>query len=36
MPHKDAALSGIALFAGLSESEIRALAQRAVERRVAK
>jgi CRP-like cAMP-binding protein len=35
MPLKHEALSGIALFAGLSESEIQALAQRAVERRFA-
>ena len=35
MPHKHEALSAIALFAGLSESEIQALAQRAVERRFA-
>ena len=35
MPLKHEALSGIALFAGLSESETQALAQRAVERRFA-
>src|ERR1035438_779589 len=35
MPLKHEALSGIALFAGLSESETQALAQRAVERRYA-
>src|SRR5450631_4361912 len=35
MPVKHEALSQIALFAGLSESEIQALAQRSVERRFA-
>src|ERR1035438_2121945 len=35
MPLKHETLSGIALFAGLSENEIQALAQRAVERRFA-
>jgi hypothetical protein len=35
LPQKIAALSEIALFAALSESEIQGLAQRAVERRFA-
>jgi len=35
MPLKHEALSEIPLFAGLSEGEIQALAQRAVERRFA-
>ena len=35
MPEKRAALSSIPLFASLSESEVQALAQRAVERRFA-